>query len=66
MSAGDLDPGNLEKGSNHTVCVENVGDFTEAFLFSLETQHTIGWVPVITNYICMILSHRHDSYQASS
>ena len=48
MSVGDLDPGNLVKGSNHTVCVENVGDFAEAFLFSLETQHTIGWVPVIT------------------
>jgi len=43
LGHGDLDPGNLEKGSNHTVCVEHVGDFTEAFLFSLETQHTIGY-----------------------
>ena len=26
----------------HTVCVENIKDFTSCFLFSLETQHTIG------------------------
>jgi len=43
LGHGDLDPGNLEEGSNHTVCVENIGDFTESFLFSLETQHTIGY-----------------------
>ena len=24
------------------VCVENIKDFTSCFLFSLETQHTIG------------------------
>ena len=36
--AGDLS----ESGPQHVVCVDNVKDFTEAFLFSLETQHTIG------------------------
>ena len=41
---GDLDPANFEVGSNHTVCVDNINDFAESFLFSLETQHTIGWV----------------------
>ena len=39
---GDFDPENLKKGSDHVVCVGEVHDFTEAFLFSLETQHTIG------------------------
>jgi len=28
---------------NHTVCVDNIKDFTSCFLFSLETQHTIGY-----------------------
>ena len=28
---------------SHRVCVENVVDFTSAFLFSVETQHTIGY-----------------------
>ena len=41
---GDLDPANFVVGSNHTVCVDNINDFAESFLFSLETQHTIGWV----------------------
>ena len=27
---------------SHVVCVDNVIDFTSAFLFSVETQHTIG------------------------
>ena len=47
---GDLDPANFVVGSNHTVCVDNINDFAESFLFSLETQHTIGWVwPEKTN-----------------
>ena len=34
----------LEKPElNHTVCVDNIKDFTSCFLFSLETQHTIGY-----------------------
>ena len=39
---GDLDLDTQE--SDHVVCVDNVVDFTSAFLFSVETQHTIGWV----------------------
>lgn len=27
----------------HVVCVENVVDFTSSFLYSIETQHTIGY-----------------------
>ena len=37
---GDFDLESQE--SDHVVCVENVVDFTSAFLFSVETQHTIG------------------------
>ena len=37
---GDLEP---ITAAGHQKCVENVRDFTSAFLFSLETQHTIGW-----------------------
>jgi len=43
LGHGDLDPANLVEDSNHTVCVENINDFAESFLFSLETQHTIGY-----------------------
>ena len=39
---GDLDMEYLENNPDHVVCVDNVVDFTTAFLFSLETQHTIG------------------------
>jgi len=39
LAHGDLDP----RDPDHKVCVENVKDFTSAFLFSLETQHTIGY-----------------------
>ena len=38
--SGDFDLESQE--SDHVVCVENVVDFTSAFLFSVETQHTIG------------------------
>jgi len=31
------------KPDNHTVCVDNIVDFTSCFLYSLETQHTIGY-----------------------
>jgi Inward rectifier potassium channel transmembrane domain len=36
---GDLE---LDRPASHNVCVENIKDFTSCFLFSLETQHTIG------------------------
>lgn len=39
--AEDLDKFEIEN-SNHTMCVTEVKSFLSAFLFSLETQHTIG------------------------
>ena len=48
-------PGDLDGSDpDHVVCVDNVNDFTEAFLFSLETQHTIGWV-IINRSLTQIL-----------
>ena len=32
------------------VCVDNVVDFTSAFLFSVETQHTIGYEEEIKTF----------------
>jgi len=32
-----------DKPKEHVVCVDNIKDFTSCFLFSLETQHTIGY-----------------------
>ena len=40
LTHGDLEP---ELDPGHVVCVDNVLDFTTAFLFSVETQHTIGY-----------------------
>jgi potassium inwardly-rectifying channel subfamily J len=40
LAHGDLNP---DRPDNHTLCVDNIKDFTSCFLFSLETQHTIGW-----------------------
>jgi Inward rectifier potassium channel transmembrane domain len=31
-----------EWAADHRPCVENIKDFTSCFLFSIETQHTIG------------------------
>jgi len=39
---GDLLP-ESERPSDHVMCVDNIKDFTSCFLFSLETQHTIGY-----------------------
>ena len=39
LSAGDLEEGR----DPDTVCVDKIHDFTSCFLFSLETQHTIGY-----------------------
>ncbi len=36
---GDLDS---EKSADHIDCVLNMKDFSSCFLFSIETQHTIG------------------------
>jgi len=48
-SHGDFtgEPGNV-------VCVENMVDFTSAFLFSIETQHTIGYGVRATTTECPI------------
>lgn len=37
-----VDPEEFEKNTTHTVCVTEIHSFLSAFLFSLETQHTIG------------------------
>ena len=39
-TAGDLGPA---PSAEHVSCVDNVADFSSAFLFSVETQHTIGY-----------------------
>ncbi|KAG2463530.1 KCJ15 protein, partial [Polypterus senegalus] len=33
----------LQSSSNHTICITNVNSFLSAFLYSLETQTTIGY-----------------------
>lgn len=40
MGNGDFEP---DLSENHTACVTNVGTLTGAFLFSLESQTTIGY-----------------------
>lgn len=37
-----LDVAEFEAKTNHTPCVTEIKTFLSAFLFSLETQHTIG------------------------
>lgn len=40
---GDLEPENLKPDSGWSPCVDNINSFASCFLFSLETQHTIGY-----------------------
>ncbi|XP_015127601.1 inward rectifier potassium channel 2-like isoform X3 [Diachasma alloeum] len=41
---GDLDPRNFtDANKTFTPCVEDIHGFTSCFLFSVETQHTIGY-----------------------
>jgi len=54
LGHGDLEEANLAEGSNHTLCVDNVNDFTTSFLFSLETQHTIGYGGRATTSQCSL------------
>ncbi|XP_043785792.1 uncharacterized protein LOC122711265 isoform X5 [Apis laboriosa] len=43
-SHGDLDPENhANSNSTFIPCIENIRGFTSSFLFSIETQHTIGY-----------------------
>ena len=39
---GDLEPDNL-RDEDWRPCIDNIHDFTTVFLFSMETQHTIGF-----------------------
>lgn len=40
---GDLEPENLKPDADWSPCVANINSFASCFLFSLETQHTIGY-----------------------
>ena len=39
---GDFDPANMANES-FVPCADNIKGFTSCFLFSVETQHTIGY-----------------------
>lgn len=56
---GDFDETNA-KNETWKPCVTEVTTFTAAFLFSLETQHTIGSV-VETKYITNVPLHHASS-----
>ena len=45
---GDFNP---DMPDDHVVCVDAVVDFTSAFLFSVETQHTIGLVSFLIIHV---------------
>lgn len=47
--------GDLEENlpETHNYCVDNIKDFTSCFLFSIETQHTIGYGVRVTTEECM-------------
>jgi len=49
LGHGDL---SQEQEPGHVVCVDNLVDFTSAFLFSVETQHTIGYGGRMTSTAC--------------
>lgn len=48
---GDLDE---DRPEDHVVCVDKINDFTSCFLFSLETQHTIGYGGRATTEQCPV------------
>lgn len=48
-SHGDLDPNNYTNPNlTFTPCIVDIQGFTSSFLFSIETQHTIGWLVTFT------------------
>jgi len=49
LSHGDL---SQDQDPDHVVCVDSLVDFTSAFLFSVETQHTIGYGGRMTSTAC--------------
>jgi len=51
LAHGDLAE---DKAEDHVVCVDNIQDFTSCFLFSLETQHTIGYGGRATTEQCSV------------
>ena len=65
----DLDTTNL-MSNNWKPCINEIDSFTSAFLFSLETQHTIGYggrqissecplaVTIVTLQVCLMVSER--------
>jgi len=53
LSHGDLRPAS-SLPTDHVACVENIKDFTSSFLFSLETQHTIGYGVRVTTEQCPV------------
>ncbi len=42
LQHGDFDPDNIDD-EDFVPCVDAIKDFTSCFLFSVETQHTIGY-----------------------
>ena len=50
LTHGDLA---VQLPDDHVACIDNIQDFTSCFLFSLETQHTIGWVTLSKLYFCI-------------
>ncbi|XP_061377318.1 G protein-activated inward rectifier potassium channel 3-like isoform X4 [Danaus plexippus] len=55
VTHGDLEPEHLppmQESSNWKPCVFNINDFTSCFLFSIETQHTIGYGSRTTTEEC--------------
>ena len=55
---GDLEPENLAKRDKeeYKPCVYQIHDFTSTFLFSVETQHTIGIVGKIGKCLLDMIS----------
>ncbi len=43
LQHGDFEEANRWPNSSHVPCVQTINDFTSCFLFSIETQHTIGY-----------------------
>ena len=43
LQHGDFAEENRLANSSHIPCVQTINDFTSCFLFSIETQHTIGY-----------------------
>ena len=49
---GDLDPTQFHADSNYVPCVFGIEDFTSSFLFSMETQTSIGYGLRVSSHKC--------------